>query len=781
MNPLELIGAARWKRAAFTTFSLSLSFFEAVVLDALVRGGSSGLIIFSDPVGVRAALSEQGARRVGREYDLEPVACNTGCFHPKVTALIGEDAHLLVGSGNLSFGGWGANLELVDHLHPSFAADAFRDAASFFKAMADHPRVRLAATAECLEVAESLQRAAIGGSASGDIRLLHSLDRPIAEGIANFADELGGVERIVVASPFFDRDAGGLADLAARVGCDRVHLHVHDTLPVAGNHGLHWPFAARLPIIPICLETPLGADPRPLHAKTFELICRKGRIVVSGSPNASRAGLYGSNVELAVIRIERSVSVGWSFRQALAPSAIASQDAEDADAEAQHGVLQAVLDHEKISGFVLTPKIEGAATLTCFIDAALPTQQDIVVAHNGTFVGKLMDLEAPSWRGGRIVARIEQGSKLAEGFVSSLAARQLHERAGPMAQRLLAMLAGTETPADVAAIMSWFKEDLSRLPSAEKRIGGSGTRKAGGGEDVFVPLAGLSAAHSGNTSTAKPPTDPAEDSWQRTLHSLISAFKRRPGPWPDSLGQDNPEAGGETERQREARIAAANRAKQMTIDRASDLFGAMLSPAHSGRYAVLALQMAYYVIDTSRPDEVVVRNWFDAIIDASVAESFVDEPTLTGLSLIRFASTQTPSARNARRFLLHRGIDPANDLLNADSYPLFSELLAPRIDLERFLAEVRAVRAAGEEVQALLEAVRLGAPTDGYEGLKTSPYWPQLARAFNDRTQLQGWHIEDRMPTACPKCHISFNSAAKQDLRVFGVAECHSLTLVNAI
>ncbi|MGR3495497.1 hypothetical protein, partial [Citreimonas sp.] len=114
MNPLDLISAAPWRRAAFTTYALSLSFFEAVLLDALLRGGGRNALILADPEGVRAGLSEEGARRVGRDYEIEAVACaNHGVFHAKVGALFGDDdAHLLVGSGNLTFAGWGGNLEL---------------------------------------------------------------------------------------------------------------------------------------------------------------------------------------------------------------------------------------------------------------------------------------------------------------------------------------------------------------------------------------------------------------------------------------------------------------------------------------------------------------------------------------------------------------------------------------------------------------------------------------------------------------------------------------------
>ena len=110
LAPLDLISAHPWRRAAFTTYALSLSFFEAVLLDALVRGGAREALILSDVEGVRMALGEQGARRVGKDYDVEPLAvrAGVGVFHPKISVLGAEDdCHLLVGSGNLTFGGWG--------------------------------------------------------------------------------------------------------------------------------------------------------------------------------------------------------------------------------------------------------------------------------------------------------------------------------------------------------------------------------------------------------------------------------------------------------------------------------------------------------------------------------------------------------------------------------------------------------------------------------------------------------------------------------------------------
>src|ERR1043166_3247760 len=144
----HLVSAHPWQRVTFTTYALSLSFFEAVVLDALIRGGGRQALILADVEGVRASLSEQGAQRVGKDYEVEPVAVSGGVFHPKISVFSGrDDCHLLVGSGNLTFGGWGANFEVLEHLHPSFAADAFADAADFFERLSLNGRVRHGARA----------------------------------------------------------------------------------------------------------------------------------------------------------------------------------------------------------------------------------------------------------------------------------------------------------------------------------------------------------------------------------------------------------------------------------------------------------------------------------------------------------------------------------------------------------------------------------------------------------------------------------------------------------
>src|ERR1035438_8255282 len=118
-SPQDLIRAHPWSQSFFTTYALSLSFFEAVVLDVLVRQNVERTLILADVDGVQAAEERAGSRCAGRVYEVEPVAVAHGCFHPKLMALTSStEAHLVVGSGNLTFGGGGSDPEWVADLHP---------------------------------------------------------------------------------------------------------------------------------------------------------------------------------------------------------------------------------------------------------------------------------------------------------------------------------------------------------------------------------------------------------------------------------------------------------------------------------------------------------------------------------------------------------------------------------------------------------------------------------------------------------------------------------------
>lgn len=63
----EFLVAAPWKHALFTTYALSLSYFESEVLRPLVRIGCDDIWLISDAEGYQASLLERRSMRVGQE------------------------------------------------------------------------------------------------------------------------------------------------------------------------------------------------------------------------------------------------------------------------------------------------------------------------------------------------------------------------------------------------------------------------------------------------------------------------------------------------------------------------------------------------------------------------------------------------------------------------------------------------------------------------------------------------------------------------------------------
>lgn len=256
LSPLDLVSAGKWDKAVFTTYALSLSFFEGVILDALMRGRSKEVLILADVSGVKAALGEQGARRAGRDYQIEPIAVASSCFHPKVSVLTsGGDAHLLVGSGNLTFGGWGNNLEILEHLHPSFAREAILDAADFFEEVASSNRLQHGVSVPCGSIAEDLRRSVSPFHPSNpDIRMVNSLGGAISEQLVELAGDLGAARRLLVASPFWDANGRGIDDLCARLDLDQVFVHSHSQETVEGSLGGNWPWSAKTQVLPVRID-----------------------------------------------------------------------------------------------------------------------------------------------------------------------------------------------------------------------------------------------------------------------------------------------------------------------------------------------------------------------------------------------------------------------------------------------------------------------------------------------------------------------------------------------
>ena len=273
----------------------------------------------------------------------------------------------------------------------------------------------------------------------------------------------------MAAAPFWD-DGSAIDRLCKAIGLDHVFVHAHPHGSVEGFAGSNWPTACQSKVNAIQLELMDAQTPRRLHAKVSEITCKRGRVLFSGSANGTSAALdRNRNVEACVVRIQSGPTVGWRFRAADPPELHTVLDDQPDNDEEALGVLRAVLEADEVAGEVLVPKMSGLVSVFHVTPVGLELLGQATLSTDGAFRISAPALEEQSWVGGRLVIRVrDKNGRQAEGFTSVASFGDITRRAGLIGRRLFAVLAGTETPEDVAAIMSWFYEDPQRLADTDR-------------------------------------------------------------------------------------------------------------------------------------------------------------------------------------------------------------------------------------------------------------------------------------------------------------------------
>jgi hypothetical protein len=99
----------------FLTYSFDPLFFERIALDDLSMGGTRRILILADAGEITETMKRCIGQvfYIGRKYTLaESSACYL--FHPKMIARLSpEGGRIWIGSGNLTYTGWGGNHELA--------------------------------------------------------------------------------------------------------------------------------------------------------------------------------------------------------------------------------------------------------------------------------------------------------------------------------------------------------------------------------------------------------------------------------------------------------------------------------------------------------------------------------------------------------------------------------------------------------------------------------------------------------------------------------------------
>ncbi len=297
----EYLTASQWKHALFTTYALSLSYFESEILRPLLQHGCNDIWLVCDAQGYRSSLLERRSMRVGQEYRIVPVGLPDGVFHPKCIHLCSDDEQLLlVGSGNVTFGGHGRNAEVFEALVPNEHATAFSDFSDFLETLGSNPDIQIARREWIDDFAGRASEAAALGADNSDfpVRLIHPIERPALEQLGEAAETLGACSQVKIISPYYDPNGEAVSSLLDRLDAEKGIVAVTD------EGKSQFPFdEAQSWSRTVLPEKPEIEGNRFVHAKWIECGFSDGTLLLTGSFNATRKALTTTdNVELGVLR-----------------------------------------------------------------------------------------------------------------------------------------------------------------------------------------------------------------------------------------------------------------------------------------------------------------------------------------------------------------------------------------------------------------------------------------------------------------------------------------------
>lgn len=337
--------------AIILTHNIDFVFLQLIVIPALKKCGRPTLTVFADAYCAANTFAYQSPvlSTIGTRYRVVPVAMESGFhFHPKAVLLSGpEKATLLIGSGNLTFGGWRENAEVWIR----FESD--KDTTAAFAAFRNYLLEILRRIPLSGPIKDEIDEAFDGRSRSWAEKmdapsgLLGRVGRgqAILEQIAIAAGE-GFVERLVVCSPYFDAKAKALSDLFGQLKPAKADVLVQQKYP-----GLPHAAVAGLPseveIIPVKFtrKNSKGVDRESfIHAKFYGISNADRTLVIAGSGNCSRAALtisgINGNAELLALQSLSTAQFNELYlaempRVEEKPDFPVLQDDEDTDAAAE--------------------------------------------------------------------------------------------------------------------------------------------------------------------------------------------------------------------------------------------------------------------------------------------------------------------------------------------------------------------------------------------------------------------------------------------------------------
>jgi len=284
--------------AIILTHNIDFVFLQTVVMSAMKRCGHPTVTVFADAGCAADSFAHQYPvlNGLGIRYRVVPVAMDHGFrFHPKAVLLSGPDtAHLFVGSGNLTFGGWRENGETWVHMNveedSTAPFSAFRD---FLWEILERVPLRDSVEAQVAEAFDPHTRAWASDMAEPAL-----LVGRVGEGpplLDRVLDLVGPskVNEVMICAPFFDERGEALREILKRTNPTKARVLVQpERTTLIRKAWRSVSGRARLERVTFQHEDKEGNIREAfVHAKWYAFRRGKKILILSGSANVSYAAL----------------------------------------------------------------------------------------------------------------------------------------------------------------------------------------------------------------------------------------------------------------------------------------------------------------------------------------------------------------------------------------------------------------------------------------------------------------------------------------------------------
>lgn len=287
------------------TFGASLDFAERQLFSQLSRSTLNRVILADAKQLDKYFMSGAQLRKINRSYIACPVL-TPHAFHPKFILLVGPNhGRLIVGSGNLSIGGYAGPGECfaVHEWSNDFDSDSLRPFLSLKEMIFDHinrgwiDRISSNRIKDIFDVGKW-----IDGDVDPDTNLIHNSKRSLIEQLVTRVNGSDIIE-IVASAPFHDQSAFAIDALLKEFKPKKFSLLVQNKITRLNVGALTRVFSRHTTRVQIIdAESPHPYGKTFLHAKFILLRAQKNDFLLQGSANLSGVALCESgskaNVEL---------------------------------------------------------------------------------------------------------------------------------------------------------------------------------------------------------------------------------------------------------------------------------------------------------------------------------------------------------------------------------------------------------------------------------------------------------------------------------------------------